>query len=349
MIRNREYHLDVLRILACFMVVLLHTSAYHWNTVGFASSEWQAFNLYNASVRSAVPLFFMLSGKLFLSKESFSLKDFFLKHGLKLAMLYLLWSSLYAVDRLGLAFFLEAFDLRTFVSAVMTPKYHLWYLPELLSVYLLYPILFALKQVRGGKPLLYIAVLIFLFSILRESALGLLGNSALSEWLGSISFGFGYSCGYFILGYLLAQYQARFNAIRTPVLLSAFFLLVMVTALCAARWAATTGVVSQIFYSYKFLTTYLEALLLFLLFLRLPTDSLGPRAARWLPKLSGYTLFVYLIHPFVLEHLDSLFGLDTLTFSPWLSVPLIAGLVFGISLCGAWILHQIPGLRRILI
>ena len=65
MVNEREYNMDILRILACFMVVVLHTSAQNWDAVPFISFEWKAFNFYNAMVRSAVPIFFMISGKLF--------------------------------------------------------------------------------------------------------------------------------------------------------------------------------------------------------------------------------------------------------------------------------------------
>ncbi len=349
MIKKREYNLDALRILACFMVVVLHTSAQNWNVVSFTAPQWQAFNLYNSAVRSAVPLFFMLSGKLFLSKASFSLKDFFLKNALKLALIYVLWSVLYAVDELGVSFFLKAFEFRTFATAVITSKYHLWYLPELLSVYLMFPVLFALKQVQNGKPLVYIAILIFLCTILRGSLLVLVDNAALFSWLGRVSFGMGYACGYFVLGHLLDQYRDRFKKIPSPVLGLAFALLVLITALLTHLKSLKTGIPCQDFYSYTFLTNYLEAMVLFLLFLRLPVHPQSAGSAARLTGLSRYTLFVYLIHPFLLEHLKGRFGLDTLSFSPWLSVPLIAAMVFFLSVGAAWIIDRIPGIRRLLL
>lgn len=51
------------------MVIILHVSASRWYSVDVYSTEWEVFNLYDSAVRSCVPIFFMLSGKLYLSKS----------------------------------------------------------------------------------------------------------------------------------------------------------------------------------------------------------------------------------------------------------------------------------------
>lgn len=66
-IRRVEY--DLLRITACMMVVMLHVSAFYWTKLSPNCTEWKVINLYDSFVRSSVPLFFLLSGVLFLSKE----------------------------------------------------------------------------------------------------------------------------------------------------------------------------------------------------------------------------------------------------------------------------------------
>lgn len=63
-----EWNIDYLRIFACFMVIILHVSADNWHTADVDSFEWAVFNFYDTAVRSCVPLFFMISGKLFLGR-----------------------------------------------------------------------------------------------------------------------------------------------------------------------------------------------------------------------------------------------------------------------------------------
>lgn len=79
--REREYNMDYLRIFACFMVIFLHVAAQNWSSVDVTGKQWHVFNLYNSAVRSSVPLFLMLSGKLLLSHgDDFSMKKFFSKN-----------------------------------------------------------------------------------------------------------------------------------------------------------------------------------------------------------------------------------------------------------------------------
>lgn len=346
---KREYNLDFLRILACFMVVLLHTSAQNWGILPFSTLKGQAFNVYSSMVRSAVSVFFMLSGKLFLSKENLSIKRLFLKNILKLLFVYTLWSLLYAVDRLGLVYLLNNFNLREFASAVIASKYHLWYLPELISIYFMLPVLFALKNYQDGKVLSYICVMVFFFTIVRVNVFVFLDSTLLKELFSRFSFSLGSCCGFFVLGYVLDKYKNLFRKIETPVLLFWFFGLVALTTVCTYLDSLTKGSPSQVFYNDLFITNYLEAIVLFLLFLRLSTGHISERAGTWLQKLSKYTLFVYLVHPFVLEHLKSHFLLDTFSFTPWLSIPFIAAIAFLISVCTARIIDLLPGLRHILL
>lgn len=343
MVNKREYNMDVLRILACFMVVVLHTSAQNWDTVSFTSFEWKAFNFYNAMVRSAVPIFFMISGKLFLSRETLSIKNLFLKNWLKLALVYLLWSVLYAVDRIGLAAMFNDFRFYEFASVVVSSKYHLWYLPELLSVYLMIPVLFALKNRKDETILSYVCLMIFLFIIVRTSILTFVQHELVTVLFRKVSFGWGSCCGYFILGYVLERNQERFQRIKTPMLIGLFTLLGVGTAVGAYLYSAAKGVASAELYNDIFLSNYFEAVVLFLLFLRLPAEKISQPMKKAVQKLSKYTFFVYLIHPFVLEHLP----IHTLSFHPWLSVPVIAAVVFTLSMCAAWVIDRIPGVRKI--
>ena len=349
MISKREYNLDFLRIAACFMVILLHTSAQNWDSVPFTSFEWMAFNTYNSSVRSAVALFFMLSGKLFLSKETLSFKPLFLRNILKLLFVYGLWSLLYAIDTIGILNILNNFDLHRFASVTIASKYHLWYLPELISVYLMLPVLFAVKYYQNGKILNYICIMIFLFTIVRSSILLFVDSTLLTTLSRKVNFSLGSCCGYFILGYVLDQNKGKLRKIKTPVLLFSFAALVGITATGAYLDSAAKGAASGDLYNDIFITTCFEAIVLFTLFLRVPSENINEQMGLWLQKISKYTFFVYLIHPFILEHLKSLFLLHTLSFNPWLSTPIIAVGTFLVSMCIARIIDMMPGLNKFLL
>ena len=62
---KRNFALDVLRVLACYMVIQVHTGEFYYiGSVGDVIKGENAFwvDLYNSVCRSAVPLFVMLTG-----------------------------------------------------------------------------------------------------------------------------------------------------------------------------------------------------------------------------------------------------------------------------------------------
>ena len=54
--QDRQYHLDCLRVLATFAVMILHIAAQNWYGADVMSFEWNVFNFYDSMVRWAVPV-----------------------------------------------------------------------------------------------------------------------------------------------------------------------------------------------------------------------------------------------------------------------------------------------------
>ena len=74
---QRFLYLDILRVVAAAGVIIAHVSAQNWYRSSLApvdSIMWQSFNFYDGIVRWCVPLFIMISGALFLSREDIPVK-----------------------------------------------------------------------------------------------------------------------------------------------------------------------------------------------------------------------------------------------------------------------------------
>lgn len=69
---------------------------------------------------------------------------------------------------------------------------------------------------------------------------------------------------------------------------------------------------------------------------------------RFMRALSQYSFGAYLAHPAVIEFLAEL-GLDSLTFSPAASIPVIAVIVFVISFGISAVLNHIPVLKKYIV
>lgn len=55
---NRDYSLDIIRIIACMMVICIHTVVTEFYTPKVQSSTWGILNFYDTISRPGVPLFF---------------------------------------------------------------------------------------------------------------------------------------------------------------------------------------------------------------------------------------------------------------------------------------------------
>src|SRR5512140_4003907 len=90
------YHwVDLLRVLAIYLVVIIHTSGQLTNVWGkIPEAQWIIGDIYGGVARIGVPLFFMLSGYLLLPRSE-SLGAFYRKRVLKIIIPFVAWSIIY--------------------------------------------------------------------------------------------------------------------------------------------------------------------------------------------------------------------------------------------------------------
>ena len=64
-----QLYIDILRIVACFSVIMLHASAQPWYSLPVDGIGFKIANSYDALFRFGVPVFVMISGALFLAPD----------------------------------------------------------------------------------------------------------------------------------------------------------------------------------------------------------------------------------------------------------------------------------------
>ncbi len=341
---TRRIQYDLLRTVACLMVLMLHVSAFYWTKLSPACAEWKILNLYDSFVRSSVPLFFMLSGVFFLSKEV-EAKKLYTKNIFRLFCVLLVWSVLYAADTVGIpAFFRQ--DAGAMFTAVVNGKYHLWFLWSMIGVYLFVPLLSALVRYRDGKYLPYFLILFFIFGVGKATlSVYPYPNHSVFDLLNKMP-DFRLYLGYFVLGYYLDQKVKR--KLPGSLLLVLFAVTASLSAFIGQVDAVQKGSPAGLLYGYFCLPVFAEAVFLFLFF-----RDLGPclegkeKLQRQICFLSANTMGIYLLHPFVLERLDR-WQINSLTWSPWISVLLVTLTAFVICLGISALIQKIPLLRKIL-
>lgn len=183
----RIYYLDILRILAIFLVVVVHTSVLPSH---LAMQSFPSFLLF-AFAKTCVPLFLMVSGALLLGKQE-SYRMFFTKRGARILIPWILWCLFF--------FWLEGGEQG--ISGVLLTRF--WFLPLIAGLYLLTPFFRLALRYAKQRDIVYILLLWFFFisciPYVRESAAFPLRDSGL-VWQTIM-----YS-GYYLLGYALSRAQ----------------------------------------------------------------------------------------------------------------------------------------------
>lgn len=165
-------------------------------------------------------------------------------------------------------------------------------------------------------------------------------------FLGKYTYALSGSSGYFLCAYYIDQNKDKLNKIKSKYLILLFLFIVFFASQINGYYAKIVGNPTALFYDSNTLFVFIEAIILFILFLRIPSFHLKKRYFNFIIILSRYTLFIYLSHVFVLEHLKMYFHISTFSFFAGFSVPLLTILVFVICASTAFVIDHIPFIRK---
>ncbi len=339
--KTRIVSFDVLRIVASIMVVMLHVSASNWYSISPNRIEWVAMNFYDSMVRSAVPLFFMLSG-VFILNKTISIEDLFKKKIIPLALIYIVWSFLYAIYKIYLNK-IPVVGIIDIVNITIDSHYHLWYIPTLMGIYILQPILYSIVNYKKGIYVKYFLVLFFIFGIMRPTILLFLKNKTMITLLEKVPIELMKYSGYVILGYYLANInEKKFKPVS---MFSGFLFVVIISTIICQIDALNKGKPAGILYGNFTISSFLEAFFLFNFFKEIKfTDSTMMRKITY--SISSLTLGVYLLHPFVITQLKNKLYFDTLSYNTFISIPVNTIIIVSICFLVTFIMVKIPFVKK---
>lgn len=342
-------YLEVLRLVACILVVGVHVSAFNLEQVPVESLNFKVMNGLDCLSILGVPLFVMISGALFLAPSyEVTVKKFYTRKIPRIVFLYFFWLLFYNVVN-----FLENGTVWNFTnvkkqivleSLLGKGMYHMWYLPMLAVLYLLTPFLKSFAADR--KKCLLFCALGFAYSILLPTALKFefpyrtIVESLYNQF--DCSF-FGGYVTYYVLGHALHEYVPKLSAQKKAALgLGGVIAMGIEIAVCNA-WSVKTGIMSTILNTPFSVTAFIGAAAIFLL---LRDGVFGRKQEELSGRLAGLTLGIYLIHPLFLRIYGWLGG--TTLFAPAaIAVPLIIVLITLVSGAAVYVLSKIPVVKKI--
>lgn len=349
----RDISVDLIRIIACFMVVMIHTAAYDFDYGDPASSQWMAQNVYDSFVRSGVPLFFMLSGIVFLQKKTIPL-SYIWKKIFRLLIVYVLFYVFYKAFEVRHELIHDPLYLIRAIRWGHYPHYHLWFMLELTAIYVMLPFIY---HCTSAKPELakYYLIIFFVFSILKTTILKIPGfpDEAAQYIHAFVRIQALDYVGYFVLGWYLNEKIKRVP-VRTgrAVCLSGivFAASALIMAFLTRSVSLQRGKPDIRWYDNFVIFTFCEAVSLFSLLKIVFSRATGfwkkDRAGKVIQCISSCSFFVYLIHPFMIEFAAH-FKLTPVRYNLWISVPLFTLLYWSASMVPALIVRKIPLVNKL--
>ena len=317
---ERDYRLDLLRVIAMSMIVLMHSPMPNGAAPGFVLAG------ISYATAPGIGLFFMISGALLLG-NSLTTREFLKRRFSKVLFPTLIWSLFY----LALSSVKASVPAGELAQKVLSIPFSavgqgvLWFMYTLVGLYLLTPILSRwLKSVSKhefefylflwGVTLVYPYLKVFL--TINESPTGPLYYFA------------GYA-GYFLLGYYLKEYYS----FKRGHVVAAVAIALVVPALLYSSGREFD------FYSmlwYLSLPVVSMAVCWFVLVRQLPNKKIPI-----IGEVSKLSFGIYLVHIFIMR--DVVWKIDLISQMPGLvQILVIVVMTFALSLMAAWLISRLP-------
>lgn len=326
------HYLNTMRVLACLMVLTLHTSSKQWYQIPLDQVDWLVATGYNSLVRCAFSLFFMISGVLFLRPEKeYPTKQLLCHNVPRIAVAFFFWSGFYLVVNHATGTPLEL--LRSWIYG----HYHLGFLYALMAMYLCVPLL---RPIAHKKETLEYFLLLHFFFVPCSTLLSL--HPVLDEIIVTLSqkshfqLVLGYT-GFFFLGHYLHSYPLSKS--KRILLYFCGFLSYLITITGTYFLSHQQNQPTETFFRYFLPTTYCVAISIFTLVQHLPHPI---SMVKIMAFLSPLTFGIYLLHDYFLVLFLLDFGWMYWDLSPLFNIPLFVTVLF--VLCGSliWLIRKIP-------
>ena len=265
---KKEYskNIDLLKCVACILVIINHTSSYLLTNENYLSFYKIEFVL----CRIAVPIFIMCTGYLMCTKELKG-KDI-LKKILKVFIpLFLLSGFIYFLQHKTIDFLF----LQNFIATPIIEPF--WYIYMLIGLYLIMPFLnYITKNASTKEHIFLISIILIIPALLKLFSL-----EVSAYWFLAIPT---YSIGYYLMGSLFYKIHDQIKYAKLSGML--FFILY---------------VIGIIFYTNDHLELYnIDSLLLISMSILFMNFILGFKIKhqyKFLTLISANSLYIYLFHP----------------------------------------------------
>lgn len=338
--------IDLLRVLAILSVVLCHSNegVYAINVEYLSTvNPWsKAFALLAATVgRLGVPIFLMISGYLLLDREYDAVKSkrFWKDNWLHLLICIQIWIVIYEIFLV--TFKGQEFNINFLIQELLFLRRvnmsHMWYMPMILGMYILFPFVANALRSMDNKNLKFPLIIYSIYAF-GHPFLDAVNNALHYEPMNS-TLSLGFSGGvygiYFIMGYLVKKnYFKRMNGY----FLFIISLAAIVMTVLFQFWAYNLKFTYFLWYDNPFL--FIFTICIFELFSRIKKVI----AYNLIKFLAYYSFAVYLIHNIVRAIV--LPPIKALDIAQPIKVVCVWAIAVFMSILCAWVINRIPKIGK---
>ena len=288
---------DILRVVACFCVIVVHVSAQGFHNF---SDYWTTCVLADAAARLVIPVFFMLSGYFLLTgKRTLTLGQFLWHRLARILIPFAVILVIYLIVR--------QWTLSEWLDRVVSGKVsiHLWFMYSLTGLYLSVPLFEPLFASREGRRVAqYYVVLWLAAAIFFDFAKQYYGWTADPFKSFNFTYFFG-NMGYFFLGALLRP--VRVSGIGRAAAIALYLVATYLIFYMTVAYSFETGKPQFLFLLDNDPLVVLQSVSIFMLLKDVVFDS------RVLAFVARHTYWMYLVHMLVMEAIQQQTGFDIST------------------------------------
>jgi len=346
---KRLVHYDLVRVIAIFAVIVVHTSGSLYRVLApITSFNWQMSNIYSTSGKFSICIFMMVSGMLFLNpKKSITISALFRKNILRIVTAFIFWSAAYAAFglwvKIGMNGYSDAY-LHSFFIDLVTGNYHMWFCYMIIGIYIIVPFLRLISSDESLMKYFLILSIIFVSTIpvLQQLPDAISQPITIVVTQLRLNFVLGW-VGIFILGYYLSycNISKRAEIISYILGILSLVLTIVLNGLLSIRYNQSY----EGLYELTNINILLTAVAVFIFFrLHVSKVDFSERSKKLILLLSECSFGVYFVHVFIIIIFQQ-YALAQKLFNAAVVVPVLSAGIFIVSTIIIYFFRKIPVAR----
>lgn len=341
--KKRIWYWDVLRIAAMVFLVVRHSATATFEFVPKLSADWWVCNVYGSLAAWMVPVFMMISGASFLDPaRDVTIGRLYKRNIFRMLCAFFFWAVFYALYNT-----FSGQDIsESFAEMVFQGHFHLWFLPMIIGIYILTPLLRTVTQNRKAALTITAVTAVTGVMIPFLQDMGWFFDNSLLTGYHHFGFFSAYVC-FFFVGHLLHSAE-----IRPGVRKAIYFVGILSTVIVFAGTYLLTvkdGAHNEDMQADNNLFTALQGAAIFVFAkYRLRNAAFREEHQKLILDISKLTFGVYMIHVVLLALLDR-FGFSPLTYPAIYIIPMLILFVLPTSFFLSYLVGRIPRLGKYIV